>query len=99
MLLGYAHAQPTDHAQPVKLAGPTDDSLRLYAVDIWQDPPQSWGPGRGVYLTLQARGLDPLSSSTWQATGSRDPRLHLRGGRSAHIGRDAHQCALLRNDV
>jgi len=24
--------------------------LRLYAVDIWQDPPQSWGPGRGVYL-------------------------------------------------
>jgi hypothetical protein len=25
-------------------------SLRLYAVDIWQDPPQSWGPGRGVYL-------------------------------------------------
>jgi hypothetical protein len=36
--LGFAHAQPTD------------DSLRLYAVDIWQDPPQSWGPGRGVYL-------------------------------------------------
>jgi S1-C subfamily serine protease len=36
--LGFAHAQPTD------------DSLRIYAVDIWQDPPQSWGPGRGVYL-------------------------------------------------
>src|SRR5262249_55669619 len=35
---GFAHAQPTD------------DSLRLYAVDIWQDPPQSWGPGRGVCL-------------------------------------------------
>ena len=35
---GDAHAQSTD------------DSLRLYAVDIWQDPPQSWGPGRGVYL-------------------------------------------------
>jgi hypothetical protein len=31
-------------------ADPADDSLRLYAVDIWQDPPQSWGPGRGVYL-------------------------------------------------
>src|SRR5262245_8802361 len=31
-------------------AEPTDDSLRIYAVDIWQDPPQSWGPGRGVYL-------------------------------------------------
>jgi trypsin-like peptidase len=38
--LGFAHAQ-TD---------PADDSLRLYAVDIWRDPPQSWGPGRGVYL-------------------------------------------------
>src|SRR5437879_2698143 len=36
--LGVAHAQPTD------------DSLRIYAVDIWHDPPQSWGPGRGVYL-------------------------------------------------
>ena len=29
---------------------PADDSLRVYAVDIWQDPPQSWGAGRGVYL-------------------------------------------------
>jgi hypothetical protein len=38
LTLGFAHADPTD------------DSLRLYAVDIWQDPPQSWGPGRGVYL-------------------------------------------------
>ena len=58
MLLGYAHAQPTDHAQPadhaqptdhaqpINLARPTDDSLRLYAADIWQDPPQSWGPHR-----------------------------------------------------
>jgi hypothetical protein len=36
--LGFAHAEPAD------------DWLRLYAVDIWQDPPQSWGPGRGVYL-------------------------------------------------
>jgi hypothetical protein len=36
--VGGAHAQSTD------------DSLRLYAVDIWHDPPQSWGPGRGVYL-------------------------------------------------
>src|SRR5262249_26269260 len=31
-------------------ADPADDSLRLYAADIWHDPPQSWGPGRGVYL-------------------------------------------------
>jgi hypothetical protein len=38
--LGFAYAQ-TD---------PADVSLRIYAVDIWQSPPQSWGPGRGVYL-------------------------------------------------
>jgi hypothetical protein len=44
MLLADAHAQLTDPAQT------TDDSLRIYAVDIWQDPPQSWGPGRAVYL-------------------------------------------------
>ena len=31
-------------------ADSADDSLRVYAVDIWQDPPQSWGPARGVYL-------------------------------------------------
>jgi hypothetical protein len=43
MLLGYAHAQPTDHARP------TDDSLRIYAVQIVHDPPQSW-TGYGVYL-------------------------------------------------
>jgi hypothetical protein len=45
MLLGYAHAQPTDHVQPADhtqptdQARPTDDSLRIYAVDIWHDPP------------------------------------------------------------
>src|SRR4051794_10078894 len=39
MAFGSAHAQLSP-----------DDSLRIYAVDIWQDPPQSWGPGRGVYL-------------------------------------------------
>src|SRR5262245_59629783 len=32
------------------VADPADDCLRLSAVDIWHDPPQSWGPGRGVYL-------------------------------------------------
>jgi hypothetical protein len=37
--LGFAHAQ-TD---------PADDFLRLYAVNIVQDPPQPW-PGYGIYL-------------------------------------------------
>ena len=36
MLLGYAHAQATDHAEP------TDDSLRVYAVNI--------GTNYGIYL-------------------------------------------------
>jgi S1-C subfamily serine protease len=39
--LGFAYAQSTD------------DSLRIYAVDILQDPPQPW-TGHGVYL---GRGL------------------------------------------
>jgi hypothetical protein len=43
MLLGYAHAQPANHAQT------TDDSLRLYAVNIVQEPPQPW-TGYGIYL-------------------------------------------------
>src|SRR6266516_4261202 len=35
--LGFAHAKPTD------------DSLRIYAVNVIQDPPQSW-TGYGIYL-------------------------------------------------
>jgi hypothetical protein len=39
--LNFAHAHPAD------------DSLRIYAVNIIQDPPQSW-TGYGIYL---GRGL------------------------------------------
>ena len=46
VLFGSGIDVPLGFAQ----ADPTDDSLRIYAVNIWQDPPQSWGPGRGVYL-------------------------------------------------
>ena len=56
MLLGYAPAQPAARAE-FSYAPPTDDSLRIYAVDIWQNPPQSWGPGRGVHL---GKGLDAV---------------------------------------
>src|SRR5947209_3596514 len=28
----------------------TDDSLRVYAAKIVQNPPQDWGPGYGMYL-------------------------------------------------
>ena len=62
--LGFAHAQPTD------------DSLRIYAVDIWQDPPQSWGPGRGVYL---GKGLVLTAAHVVGSVGQTKPRLHIAG--------------------
>jgi hypothetical protein len=88
MLLGYAHAQPsdpaqpadhsqpTDHAQPINLARPTDDSLRIYAVDIWQDPPPSWGPGRGVYL---GKGLVLTAAHVVGSAAHTKPRVHIAG--------------------
>src|SRR5206468_371035 len=47
--LAVAAFMPLEYA----LAGDTDDSLRLYAVNIVQDPPQPW-TGYGIYL---GRGL------------------------------------------
>jgi hypothetical protein len=61
---GFAHAQPTD------------DSLRLYAVDIWQDPPQSWGPGRGVYL---GKGLVITAAHVVTPVARTKPRVHIAG--------------------
>src|SRR6516165_7326829 len=62
--LGFAHAQPTD------------DSLRIYAVDIWQDPPQSWGPGRGVYL---GKGLVLTAAHVVGSVAQTKPRVHIAG--------------------
>jgi len=62
--LGFAHAQPTD------------DSLRIYAVDIWQDPPQSWGPGRGVYL---GKGLVLTAAHVVGSAAHTKPRVHIAG--------------------
>jgi hypothetical protein len=82
MLLGYAHAQPTDHgwpadpAPPLNNAQPTDDSLRLYAVNIWQDPPQSWGPGRGVYL---GKGLVLTAAHVVTPVSRTKPIVHIAG--------------------
>jgi hypothetical protein len=61
---GDAHAQSTD------------DSLRLYAVDIWQDPPQSWGPGRGVYL---GKGLVITAAHVVGLTRQTKPSVRIAG--------------------
>ena len=61
---GFAHGQPTD------------DSLRLYAVDIWQDPPQSWGPGRGVYL---GKGLILTAAHVVGSVARTKPSVRIAG--------------------
>jgi hypothetical protein len=57
-------------------AEPADDSLRIYAVDIWQDPAQSWGPGRGVYL---GKGLVLTAAHVVGSTAHTKPRVHIAG--------------------
>jgi len=63
-------------AKPLNLARPTDDSLRIYAVDIWQDPPQSWGPGRGVYL---GKGMVLTAAHVVGSAADTKPRVHIAG--------------------
>jgi hypothetical protein len=63
--VGFAHAQQ-----------PTDDSLRIYAVDIWQDPAQSWGPGRGVYL---GRGLIITAAHVVTPVARTKPTVRIAG--------------------
>ena len=46
---GYSFAAATLAAVGGAQAQSTDDSLRIYAVNIIQDPPQSW-TGYGIYL-------------------------------------------------
>jgi S1-C subfamily serine protease len=62
--VGGAHAQSTD------------DSLRIYAVDIWQDPPQSWGRGRGVFL---GKGLVLTAAHVVGSVAHTKPRVLIAG--------------------
>ena len=64
--LGFAHAH----------ADPADDFLRIYAVDIWQDPPQSWGPGRGVYL---GKGLVLTAQHVVGSVARTKPSVRIAG--------------------
>jgi hypothetical protein len=61
--LGFAHAQPTDH------------SLRLYAVNIVQDPPQSW-PGYGIYL---GKGLVITAQHVVGSAAHTKPSVRIAG--------------------
>src|SRR6266540_3368765 len=54
----------------------TDDSLRIYAVNIWLDPPQSWGPGRGVYL---GKGLVITAAHVVGLTRQTKPSVRIAG--------------------
>jgi Trypsin-like peptidase domain len=63
--LGFAHAQ-TD---------PADDSLRLYAVNIVQDPPQPW-TGYGIYL---GKGLVLTAAHVVGSAAHTKPRVHIAG--------------------
>jgi trypsin-like peptidase len=61
--LGFAHAQPTD------------DSLRIYAVNIIQDPPQPW-TGYGIYL---GRGLVITAAHVVGSAAHTKPRVRIAG--------------------
>jgi hypothetical protein len=63
MPVGYVHAQSTD------------DSLRLYAVNIVQDPPQPW-TGYGIYL---GRGLVITAAHVVGLFRQTKPSVHIAG--------------------
>src|SRR6266540_926878 len=63
--LGFAHAQ-TD---------PAADSLRLYAVNIVQDPPQPW-PGYGIYL---GKGLVITAAHVVGSAARTKPSVRIAG--------------------
>jgi S1-C subfamily serine protease len=69
MLLGYAHAQPANYAQT------PDDSLRLYAVNIVQDPPQPW-TGYGIYL---GKGLVITAAHVVGSASQTKPFVRIAG--------------------
>jgi hypothetical protein len=57
------------------LGDDTDDSLRLYAVNIVQDPPQAW-PGYGIYL---GRGLVITAAHVVGSASQTKPSVRIAG--------------------
>jgi hypothetical protein len=56
-------------------ADPTDDSLRIYAVNIIQDPPQSW-TGYGIYL---GKGLVITAQHVVGSASQTKPSVRIAG--------------------
>ena len=56
-------------------ADPTDDSLRIYAVNIIQDPPQSW-TGYGIYL---GKGLVITAQHVVGSASHTKPSVRIAG--------------------
>jgi len=56
-------------------AEPADDSLRLYAVNILQDPPQPW-PGYGIYL---GKGLVITAQHVVGSAARTKPSVRIAG--------------------
>jgi len=54
----------------------TDDFLRIYAVNIIQDPPQDWGVGYGVYL---GRGLVLTAAHVVGSVRRTKPSVRIAG--------------------
>src|SRR5262249_18977005 len=50
--------------------------LRFAGVGIWPDPPQSWGPGRGIYL---GSGLVITAAHVVGSVAQTKPRVHIAG--------------------
>src|SRR5207245_5489682 len=63
-------AHPTDAARPPAAPWP------ITAVDTWTAPPQSWGPGRGVYL---GKGLVLTAAHVVGSAAHTKPRVHIAG--------------------
>src|SRR6516225_12496450 len=70
-LLAMAVSVPSGFAQEE----PTDASLRIYAVNIIQDPPQSW-TGYGIYL---GRGLVLTAAHVVGSAAHTKPSMRIAG--------------------
>ena len=75
LLLHSSWRRQLRHRSDFAHAQSTDDSLRLYAVNIVQDPPQSW-TGYGIYL---GRGLVITAAHVVGSASRTKPSVRIAG--------------------